>query len=211
MSFTATPATTPPSDGVMEVEHGMHKVTIEDSASSWYDNEAKFVQFENLRNVALGNCRILYGSDRWKFYDIVLGIEEDESEFCVALVCSREGTSKVLRGCISDCPLKAIRALTTRLQKDSMTLLKAGAGVMMTGQQGHTDGDGKWQSTELDRIVKPSGPADNTETLPQLPSKRNDTWRPPQGAPRGPRTDRPGNKRVRRGEEEGSIGLDFYD
>jgi hypothetical protein len=55
----------------------------------------------------------------------VIGIDEEEMTFCVALVCSREMESKILRTSVSDCPVKAIHTMVSQLQKDAMPLLSA--------------------------------------------------------------------------------------
>jgi hypothetical protein len=61
--------------------------------------------------------------------DIVLGVDEAEKAFCVALVCSREMESKILRICVKACPVEAIHTLVSQLQKDTMTLLSMSARV----------------------------------------------------------------------------------
>lgn len=55
--------------------------------------------------------------------DLVVGVDEHQSTFCVALVCNRETTSKILRTSVSDCPVKATHTMVNQLQKDTMPLL----------------------------------------------------------------------------------------
>jgi hypothetical protein len=55
--------------------------------------------------------------------DIVLGVDKEEKSFCVALVCSREMESKILRICVKTCPVEALHVLVSQLQKDTMPLL----------------------------------------------------------------------------------------
>jgi hypothetical protein len=61
--------------------------------------------------------------------DIVLGINKEDTTFCVALVCSREMESKILRTCVKACPVEAMHTLVSQLQKDTMPLLSMCAGV----------------------------------------------------------------------------------
>ncbi|KAH7394033.1 hypothetical protein DE146DRAFT_633956 [Phaeosphaeria sp. MPI-PUGE-AT-0046c] len=205
---------------MMDVQQHLSGVTLIDagmSASgfggrSWSEDRDKFTQFESLKNVALGNCRLLYGSERMKFYgkgitlltgtrtnkgsDMVLGVNDDQSTFCVALVCSRDTASKILRTCLSDCPVKAMHAMVNQLQKDTMPLLMDfGAGSQVIGQQGYThNGTDKFELLDARNIERPDGPVDDTETLP---GRRIDSYAP-RGAPRGPRSERSGYKRPRR-------------
>ena len=145
--------------------------------------------------------------------DIVLGVDDDEKMFCVALVCSRECSSKILRTVTSDCPVKAIHTMVNQLQKDTMPLLSAylftsvvalsqltnsavkhGAGSQLHGQQGYTNHlTEKFELAANARIDKPEAAVDDTETLP---GKKVDTYIP-YGAPRGPRGHRGGHKRTR--------------
>jgi hypothetical protein len=97
-----------------------------------------------------------------------------------------------------------------------------GAGSQMQGQQGHTNKlTNAFELTESERIFKPNGAIDDTETLS---SRKPDCW-VPCGAPRAPRADRAGFKRARRDGadfsadtrmvdaemRDGRIGDDFYD
>lgn len=64
----------------------------------------------------------------------------------------------------------------------------------MTGQLGYThDGNDKFELLDGRNIERPDGPVDDTETLP---GRRIDSYAP-RGAPRGPRSERPGYKRPR--------------
>ncbi|KAH7095170.1 hypothetical protein FB567DRAFT_586499 [Paraphoma chrysanthemicola] len=164
------------------------------------EEQVKARTFESLKITALANCRLLYGSERMKFYDIVLGMDEDEKTFCVALVCSREGESKILRTMASDCPLKAIRGMVVRLQKDCFPLLmQFGAGVQTRGQLGYTNElTGKWIFEGSDNSYKPDGAVDDTHSLPAPgppgPRRRGFDSYTPRGTPRDTRH---GPKRAR--------------
>ncbi|KAF2026790.1 hypothetical protein EK21DRAFT_29175, partial [Setomelanomma holmii] len=122
---------------------------------------------ETLKTTALANCRLLYGSDRFKFYDILQSMDEEENTFCIALVCSREGESKILRMAVDDCPIKAIRSMVVRLQKDCFpVLMNVGAGLQSGGQLGYSNElTGKFELAEPMRFFKPDGAVDDTQTL----------------------------------------------
>lgn len=159
----------------------------------------------------------------------MLGVDEEEKTFCVALVCSRELSSKILRTVVSDCPVKAIHTMVNQLQKDTMPLLstyfftgvlplsqlmsrtvKHGAGSQLHGQQGYTNHlTEKFELASTARIDKPEAAVDDTETLP---GKKVDTYIP-FGAPRGPRGHRASHKRTRREEDrmpDGGPVVDRY-
>ena len=93
------------------------------------------VKVKNLKEICLGNCRLLYGSERFKFYgisiafdsrpgtdtntDIAVCEDEDKKKFGAILTCSQEGSIKLLRTEVSDDPVDAVRAMVDRLQKDT--------------------------------------------------------------------------------------------
>jgi hypothetical protein len=97
-----------------------------------------------------------------------------------------------------------------------------GVGSQMQGQQGYTNKlTEAFELTEVNKISKPSGAIDDTETLS---GRRPDHW-VPSGAPRAPRAERAGFKRARRDGGDSSadarmvdakmredhIGENFYD
>ncbi|KAF1843889.1 uncharacterized protein K460DRAFT_266340, partial [Cucurbitaria berberidis CBS 394.84] len=97
-------------------------------------------QVKTLKEMALGNCRLLYGSERFKFYDIAVAEDEDNGAFAAILTCSQDGSIKLLRKEVNDCPVKAVRALVDRLQKDTALLfIKYDVGSQIKGQQGVTN------------------------------------------------------------------------
>ncbi|KAF3004799.1 hypothetical protein E8E13_003131 [Curvularia kusanoi] len=96
-------------------------------------------QLHELRVMALGNAKILYGLERFKFFDIVVAYSEAEAKFATILVCSLNGFTKILRKEVASCPLAAARALVHGLHVDTGVLLtKYDVGDQMFGQQGST-------------------------------------------------------------------------
>jgi hypothetical protein len=53
--------------------------------------------------------------------DVVFGANE-EGKYATVLVCSMEGSTKILRKELGDCPLSATRAIITGLVKDTGVL-----------------------------------------------------------------------------------------
>lgn len=51
--------------------------------------------------------------------DIVVADNEEHGAFGAILSCSQEQSIKILRKETSDCPVKAVRAMVERLQKDT--------------------------------------------------------------------------------------------
>ncbi|KAL5121160.1 hypothetical protein ACEQ8H_001012 [Pleosporales sp. CAS-2024a] len=209
--------TTPPQQkmpsipfGVTAVQQRLHHVALEDAFEtphdtappSWMSDCAKTGRLEQLKNMVLGTCRLLYGSERFKFYDIVIGATDDETTFCAALSCNKDGMTKILRTTLHDCPIKATEAMVRQLQKDVMPLLvNFGPGTQLAGQQGYTNHlSGKFELAEEKEKTKPDGAADDTETM----KNRGDSWVP--SAPKGPKY-RGAFKRYR-GAEDKMEGVD---
>ncbi|OAL46071.1 hypothetical protein IQ07DRAFT_518370, partial [Pyrenochaeta sp. DS3sAY3a] len=93
-----------------------------------------------LRDICLGNCRLLYGSERFKFYDISIAEDQDSMTFCAILTCNQEGVTKFLRKEVSNCPIRAVRGMVHRLQTDTAILFtKYDVGSQFTGQQAFTN------------------------------------------------------------------------
>ncbi|KAH3906482.1 hypothetical protein HBH56_204510 [Parastagonospora nodorum] len=202
--------------GMTGVQQKMRGVTLEDgfetpppaTSTSWTADKAKFARFESLKEMTLGTCRLLYGSERFRFYDIVIGADEGETTFCAALVLSKDGSTKILRTSCSDCPIKATQIIVSQLHKDVFPLLvNLGAGAQLQGQQGYTNGlTGTFELADNKKNTKPDGAADDTETLA---GRGGDSWVP--NAPRGPKHSRGGFKRPRRSENEGQVSEQMGD
>lgn len=89
--------------------------------------------------MALGNAKILYGSEKFKFYglialreacgctdkytDIVVAYSEPDAMFAAVLVCSFNEATKILRKEVAGCPLAAARAIVHSLLTDTGLLL----------------------------------------------------------------------------------------
>jgi hypothetical protein len=89
--------------------------------------------------MALGNAKILYGCEKFKFYgsgfqtclkartdmqlDIVIAYNELDARFAAVLVCSFNEATKVLRKEVAVCPVTAARTIVHGLHKDSGLLL----------------------------------------------------------------------------------------
>lgn len=89
--------------------------------------------------MALGNAKILYGSEKFKFYgsltrwcstthadtvaDVVLAYSKPEAMFAAILVCSFNDASKILRKEVAACPIAAARAIVYGLHVDTGLLL----------------------------------------------------------------------------------------
>ncbi|CAO2656254.1 Nn.00g050570.m01.CDS01 [Neocucurbitaria sp. VM-36] len=174
-------------DMVVDANQLMNQAALRNLGISWLLDSEKVEQIKNLRDIALGNCRLLYGSERFKFYDIVVAEDEENASFNAILTCSQDGSTKMLRKDIRDCPVKAVRTMVGQLQKDTALLMKKyDTGSQFRGQQGFKNE--KTQKFELDAYVEDErmvGPDDDTKGLRY------------RDLPRGPRADRGGPKRVR--------------
>ncbi|KAF1828843.1 hypothetical protein BDW02DRAFT_511342, partial [Decorospora gaudefroyi] len=135
------------------------------------------------QKLVLSNCRLLYGSERFKFYDVAICENETDGSFAAMLTCNQSSTTKVLRIQVGDCPLKATRLLSDRIIKDTGKLFtKFTVGSQLQGQQGHTNQEtGVFELTKDTRDARTPRPDDDTEGL-----SRNGSDAPP-GAPSGPR------------------------
>ncbi|KAH8727128.1 hypothetical protein GQ44DRAFT_758218 [Phaeosphaeriaceae sp. PMI808] len=188
---------------IMDIQKRLGEVVLVDdsnhafpTSASWLEDQAKVSIVEKLKTMALGNCRLLYGSERQKFYDVVVSVNEENKIFVAALVCNKDPASKFLRTSINDCPVKAVRDMVDCLQKDTMRLFeKYSVGSMIVGQQGHTNATtGRWELADYKLDGRTDGPADDTEAFMGKFSRRGADCYAPVHAPRGPRA---GNKRVR--------------
>ncbi|EUC43683.1 hypothetical protein COCMIDRAFT_38415 [Bipolaris oryzae ATCC 44560] len=148
-------------------ELAIQAANVDLSSTSWLDSSILVEKVNNLRELSLGNCRLLYGSERGKFYDIVVGEDESTKSFGAVLTCNQDGQTKLLRTSTSTCPVNAVRNLVSDLQKDTAKLfVKYGVGSQLEGQQGYTNKDtGEFQlwGTAYDKRI--TGPDDDTMGL----------------------------------------------
>ncbi|XP_014555001.1 hypothetical protein COCVIDRAFT_103549 [Bipolaris victoriae FI3] len=148
-------------------ELAMQAASVDLSSTSWLDSSILVEKVNNLKEISLGNCRLLYGSERGKFYDIVIGEDEETKSFGAVLTCNQDSQTKLLRTSTSTCPVKAVRKLVSDLQKDTAKLfLKYGVGSQLDGQQGYTDRDtGEFQLWGTAYDKRTNGPDDDTMGL----------------------------------------------
>ncbi|KAF2793157.1 hypothetical protein K505DRAFT_194289, partial [Melanomma pulvis-pyrius CBS 109.77] len=98
---------------------------------------------KDLKTIAASNARLLYGSDRNRFFDIVVSYDESNGHYGAYLICTIEGTSKALRKDLADSPIKAVQTLVIGLQKDTTLIFtKYDVGDKFIGQQGARNSDG---------------------------------------------------------------------
>ncbi|KAF1929055.1 uncharacterized protein M421DRAFT_4870 [Didymella exigua CBS 183.55] len=164
------------------------------SGASWLNNQAKLEQLHELRVMALGNAKIIYGSEKFKFYDVVVAYSAPEAKFAAVLVCNFNEATKILRKEVAACPLAAVRDIVHGLHVDT----KYNVGDQLFGQQGGTLRDGvfglhEWKSAVADS----SQDQDDTSSL----------LRASFSAPAAPRVDRQPYKRSRRDNGRG----DYWD
>ncbi|KAJ8111355.1 hypothetical protein OPT61_g6030 [Boeremia exigua] len=156
-------------------------------------------QLHELRVMALGNAKIIYGSEKFKFYDVVVAYSEPDAKFAVILVCNFNEATKILRKEVARCPLAAARAMIRGLHADTGLLLsKYDVGDQIFGQQGSTSSEGNFGLYEWKHAVSdPSQDKDETSSLVRggFP------------APVGPRAERFSSKRTRRETDRG----DYWD
>ncbi|KAJ4990781.1 hypothetical protein SVAN01_03790 [Stagonosporopsis vannaccii] len=159
------------------------------SPGSWLNSQSKLEILHELRLVALGNAKILYGSEKFKFYDVVVACCEPEAKFAAILVCTYNEATKILRKAVAECPLAAARAIVHGLHVDTGLLLcKYDAGDQLFGQQGGTQRGGEFGLYNGKRAVNdPNRDQDDTSSL---------VWGNFQ-APTGSRADRYSSKRAR--------------
>ncbi|KAF2685941.1 hypothetical protein K458DRAFT_300320, partial [Lentithecium fluviatile CBS 122367] len=122
-------------------------------------------QLMDLKNFALGNARLLYGSEQRKFYDIVVGANED-GKYATVLVCSFDGATKILRKEVALCPLAATQAIVDGLVMDTGLLFsKYDVGDQISDQQGFRSAEtGKFELDDK-KTAKTSMPVDDTNAL----------------------------------------------
>ncbi|KAF1956831.1 hypothetical protein CC80DRAFT_386337, partial [Byssothecium circinans] len=122
---------------------------------------SQITKIADLKNTVLGHARMLYGSERNKFYDIVT-IDID-GKYASILSCSQDGTIKFLRKEVNTCALEATRALVDGLYKDAGLLFtKYDVGDQISGQQGFCGSDGKFALDDTLKAIRDSGPVDDT-------------------------------------------------
>ncbi|KAF3047488.1 hypothetical protein E8E12_008669 [Didymella heteroderae] len=171
------------------------------SRASWLNSQSKQLeQLHELRVMALGNAKMLYGSEKFKFYDVVIAHSEPNAMFAAVLVCSFSDATKILRKEVAACPLAAARAIVHGLHVDTGLLLtKHNVGDQIIGQQGGTPRDGEFELYEWKRAVNdPSQDQDDVSSL----------IRGGFSAPTAPRADRQSHKRCRRDMDRGG---DYWD
>ncbi|KAJ4309536.1 hypothetical protein N0V94_008882 [Neodidymelliopsis sp. IMI 364377] len=170
------------------------------STGSWLSNQNKLEHLHELRVMALGNAKVLYGVEKYKFYDIIIAYSEPDAKFAAILVCIFNEATKILRKEIATCPIVAARTIVYGLQKDSGLLLnKYNVGDQLFGQQGGIPADGIFGLYDWKRAVNdPTQDQDDTSTLVRGGGM---------GAPIGPRADRTSYKRARRETDRG----DYWD
>ncbi|KAF2731719.1 hypothetical protein EJ04DRAFT_566618 [Polyplosphaeria fusca] len=111
--------------------------------NTWLNEPEKISQLRDLKGIATGNARILYGSDRNRFYDIITCYFKDDESYGAFLICTIDGSTKALRKEISDCPVKATRLLVDKLMTDTgKVMCKFDVGTKFSGQQGSIGDDG---------------------------------------------------------------------
>ncbi|KAF9701706.1 hypothetical protein EKO04_000725 [Ascochyta lentis] len=170
------------------------------SGGSWLNNQNKLEQIHKLRVMALGNAKILYGSEKFKYYDVVIAYSETDAKFAALLVCSFNEASKILRKEVAVCPIAAARAIVHGLHTDSGLLFsKYNVGDQLFGQQGGTPHGGEFGLYEWKRAVNdPTQDQDDTSSLARGGLV---------AAPTGPRADRRPYKRTRCDNDRG----DYWD
>ncbi|KAH6637704.1 hypothetical protein C7974DRAFT_411172 [Boeremia exigua] len=167
------------------------------SSDGWLQNQSKLEQLHELRVMALGNAKIIYGSEKFKFYDVLVAYSEPDAKFAAILVCSFNEAAKILRKEVAGCPLAATRAIVYGLQVDTGLLLsKYDVGDQLFGQQGGTPREGIFDLYEWKRAVSdPAQDQDDTSSL----------LRGNFPAPAGPRNERYPPKRMRRDTDMGGF------
>ncbi|PSN62889.1 hypothetical protein BS50DRAFT_624664 [Corynespora cassiicola Philippines] len=168
--------------------------TALDGANDEYDEDVhpwllqpnSLKHFRNLQTMALGNARILYGSDRNLFYEPILThsiylvlAQKDKNNWTATLVNTMEGVTTILRKVTRDEPLLAMAQIVTGLQKDCGKLFNLCGPSLTTkfvGPQG--------THTSRGRFVVNAAPPKVEQT------KNNDFLSFLNNAPRGPRRGR---------------------
>ncbi|KAF2849335.1 hypothetical protein T440DRAFT_452727 [Plenodomus tracheiphilus IPT5] len=187
----------------------MNRIAIGDTnpvtGGSWLANPEKVSAISTLRNNAMGNCKLLYGSDRFKYYDIIICENEDDGKFGALLTCTESSAIKILRNEVADCPVVAVRQMVQRLQRDTALLFvsKYTVGSQIRGQQGYTNKDtGAFELIPTKQDQRIVGPDDDTAGLT---SRYSDA---PGAIPWAPRAERAGGYKRMRGEGRNG-GLDY--
>ncbi|EOA89829.1 uncharacterized protein SETTUDRAFT_26155 [Exserohilum turcica Et28A] len=153
--------------------------SIDISSTSWLTSSTLVNSINSLKELCLGNCRLLYGSERFRFYDIVICEDEANKRFCALLTCNMDGQTKILRVETDACAVTAVQMLVGRLQRDTAKLFaKYNVGSQIEGQQGSTDkttGTFKLWDGPGDRRI--AGPDDDTAGLRRAWSARGGAQR----------------------------------
>ncbi|USP73204.1 hypothetical protein yc1106_00478 [Curvularia clavata] len=115
---------------------------------NWLQSTNKVEKVKGLKELCVGNCRLLYGSERFKFYgnsspsvprkphhhhhpiphtltwtkDVVICNDEASKRYCAILTCNQDGQTKFLRTVSGMDPVLAVRELVDGLQKDTSKL-----------------------------------------------------------------------------------------
>ncbi|KAF2470415.1 uncharacterized protein BDR25DRAFT_314616 [Lindgomyces ingoldianus] len=97
-----------------------------DMTANYLDDPEKVKALKDLKTLSNSNARIIYGSDRTRFYDIVIVLNEVTRLYTTHLVVAIDGTTKSLRKEEAVCPLKATRAIVDKLQKDTSLVFGEG-------------------------------------------------------------------------------------
>ncbi|KAL6149949.1 hypothetical protein ACJQWK_02467 [Exserohilum turcicum] len=146
--------------------------SIDISSTSWLTSSTLVNSINSLKELCLGNCRLLYGN-------IVICEDEANKRFCALLTCNMDGQTKILRVETDACAVTAVQMLVGRLQRDTAKLFaKYNVGSQIEGQQGSTDkttGTFKLWDGPGDRRI--AGPDDDTAGLRRAWSARGGAQR----------------------------------
>lgn len=136
--------------------------------------------------------------------DIVICENESDGKFGALLTCQENGSTKILRNEVAECPVVATRKLVHRLQLDTALLFtsKYTVGSQLRGQQGYTNKEtGVFELIGGRTDQRIPGPDDDTQGLS---GRHSDA---PGGVPYPPRAERGfgggGHKRARVDGREG--------
>ncbi|KAJ4345159.1 hypothetical protein N0V95_005884 [Ascochyta clinopodiicola] len=181
-------------DGLLNLNGGTRS-----SGDGWLNNLNKLEQLHELRVMALGNAKMLYGVEKFKYYGSRF-FHAPHAKFAALLVCSFNEATKILRKEVAACPIAAARAIVHGLHTDSGLLLnKYNVGDQLFGQQGGTPHGGAFGLYEWKRAVNdPTQDQDDTSTLVRGGLA---------AAPTGPRAERRPYKRSRCDNDRG----DYWD
>ncbi|KAI8939565.1 hypothetical protein NX059_003329 [Plenodomus lindquistii] len=201
----------PPNRDMADANAMMSRIALGDvnpvTGGSWLANPEKVSAISGLRNSVMGNCKLLYGSQRFKFYDIIICESEHDGKFGALLTCIESSTTKILRNEVAECPVVAVRQMVQRLQRDTALLFteKYSVGSQLYGQQGYTNKEtGAFELNPRKVDERIAGPDDDTQGLT---SRYSDA---PGATPRAPRAERNGGyKRARADSHNTCVDLDY--